>query len=179
MATAHFDTLLDRHSQFLGFVQRRIPDAAVAEDILQTAYMRALQHEGELEAHVSVVGWFYRVLRNAVIDQHRRRASEDQALAAWAKELENQPAPTIEIQEEVCICLTRVMNVMNPGYAQLLRAVDLGQQPLQDFALQHNISSSNAAVRAHRARAALRKHLIQTCGACAEHACADCTCRRS
>jgi hypothetical protein len=37
---------------------------------------------------------------------------------------------------------------------------------------------SNAAVRIHRARAAFRKHLVRTCGACAEHSCIDCTCRK-
>ena len=69
MAASSFNTLLEHRNQFLGFVQRRVQDAATAEDILQAAYIRALQHEGELQDRESVVGWFYRVLRNAVIDQ--------------------------------------------------------------------------------------------------------------
>jgi RNA polymerase sigma-70 factor (ECF subfamily) len=176
MAKAAFNTLLDHRSRFLGFVQRRVPDPAIAEDILQAAYLRALQREGELDTRESIVGWFYRVLRNAVIDQHRRRSSEDHALDQWGKELEEQTAAPPELQREVCACLTRVLDTIHPSYAALLRSVDLGEQPLQAFAAEQKISPANAAVRAHRARAALRKHLIETCGTCAEHACVDCTC---
>ena len=178
MTNTSLTSLLEHRNQFLGFVQRRVPDAATAEDILQAAYMRALQHEGELQAQESVVGWFYRVLRNAVIDRYRRRATEDKALEAWGREMETRTAPSPEARDEVCACLTRVMDAIRPEYAELLRAVDLGEQRLSDFAEENSISAGNAAVRAHRARAALRKQLIQTCGACAEHACVECTCRR-
>lgn len=177
MSNVPFNTLLEHRDQFLGFLRRRVSDPAVAEDILQAAYVRALQHEGELCSQESVVGWFYRVLRNAVIDQYRRRATENRALEEWGRELETHAVPTHETHGDVCACLTRVMDAIRPEYAELLRAVDLGEQRLRDFAQDHNISAANAAVRAHRARAALRKHLIQTCGACAEHACIDCTCR--
>ncbi len=178
MPATSFNTLLEHRSQFLGFVQRRVADAATAEDILQAAYVRALQHEGELQAHESVVGWFYRVLRNAVIDLYRRRSSEAKALEAWGREMEGQIVPGPEIQNEICACLSGVMDTIHPAYAEVLRSVDLGDQQLQEFAEEHNISASNAAVRVHRARASFRKHLVRTCGACAEHGCIDCTCRK-
>jgi len=175
MPEATLNTLLDHRSQFLGFVRRRVENPALAEDILQSAYTRALQHEGELRTQESVVAWFYRILRNAVIDHYRRRATESKALETWAQELETTPTP--DTHREVCACLTRVLDAIPPNYAQLLRAVDLNEQPLHDFARQHNLTPTNAGVRAHRARAALRKQLIRTCGACAEHACIECTCR--
>jgi RNA polymerase sigma factor (sigma-70 family) len=178
MATTSFNTLLEHRNQFLGFVQRRVQDVATAEDIVQAAYIRALQHEGELQAQESVVGWFYRVLRNAVIDQYRRRASESKALEEWGREMEGQVVPGPEIQNEICACLSRVMDTINPAYAEVLRSVDLGDQRLQEFAEEHHISACNAAVRVHRARTSFRKHLVQTCGTCAEHGCIDCTCRK-
>jgi RNA polymerase sigma-70 factor (ECF subfamily) len=178
MPETSLETLLHHRSQFLRFVQRRIPDAALAEDILQAAYMRAIEHEDKLQAQESIVGWFYRVLRNAIIDQYRRHASESRALEAWLRELETEAEPDPELCGELCACLARVIDSINPAYAEVLRAVDLGGQRLQDFAQHHNISAANAGVRVHRARAALRKHLVQTCGTCAEHACIECTCRR-
>ena len=83
MPETSLNTIFEQRKQFLGFVQRRVNDPTLAEDILQAAYMRALQHEGELERGESVAAWFYRVLRNAVIDFYRRRSSEDKALDAW------------------------------------------------------------------------------------------------
>jgi RNA polymerase sigma factor (sigma-70 family) len=178
MPQTEINTILNHRKIFLGFVQRRIANRAVAEDILQAAYMRALEREGDLQRNESVVGWFYRVLRNAVIDHYRRRSSEEKALESWSRELESAVVPTPETQREICVCLAGVLDAIRPDYADLIRAVDLGEQPLQHFARDKSISASNAGVRAHRARAALRKQLVATCGSCAEHACVNCTCRR-
>ena len=177
MPETSLTTILDHRRQFLAFVQRRVPDPALAEDILQAAYLRALRHEADLDHNESVVAWFYRVLRNAVIDFYRRRSTENKALQTWGRDLETSATLPPEAENELCACLTTVLDLIRPAYAELLRAVDLAGQPLQDFAQTQNISASNAAVRAHRARAALRRQLIKTCGACAKHACIQCTCR--
>jgi RNA polymerase sigma factor (sigma-70 family) len=177
MPETTLNTLLDHRARFLGFVRRRVENPALAEDILQSAYMRALQSNTVPGEEESIVTWFYRVLRNAVIDHYRRRATEGKALEAWAHELETTITP--QIHDEVCACLTRVLDLIAPSYADLLRNVDLNEQPLHLYANAHNLTPTNAGVRAHRARAALRKQLIKTCGACAEHACIDCTCRAS
>jgi len=71
-----------------------------------------------------------------------------------------------------------VVENLKPEYAEVIRAVDLGEQPLTEFAREHGLSASNAGVRAHRARTALKKRLVEACGSCAEHGCLDCTCRR-
>lgn len=171
-------TLLDQRGRFLAFLERRVQDAGLAEDILQSAYVRAMQREDELEAQESVVGWFYRVLRNAVIDQYRRRTTENKAMEEWGRELGSQLSLRDEDVREVCGCVVLVMEALSPDYAELLRAVEMGGQSLQEYARTHNLSASNAGVRAHRARAALRRELIRVCGACGEHACVDCGCRR-
>jgi DNA-directed RNA polymerase specialized sigma24 family protein len=56
------------HDRFLQFLRGRVGDAATAEDILQAAYVKAIQHGGELREAESSVAWFYRILRNAVTD---------------------------------------------------------------------------------------------------------------
>ena len=177
MTEVAMNTILAQRRQFLGFVERRVGDTATAEDILQSAYMRALRHENELVEGESVVAWFYRVLRNAVIDHYRRRGTESRAMDAWGQELETE-VPSHEVREEICECLGGVVRGLKPEYAEVIQAVDLGEQPLQEFAKEHKLTASNAGVRAHRARAALRKQLVKTCGSCSEHGCLNCTCRR-
>jgi len=80
MSETTLQTLLDRRAGFLAFVQRRVADPALAEDILQAAYMRALERSGGLREDDSAVAWFYSVLRNAVTDFYRRRATENLGL---------------------------------------------------------------------------------------------------
>ena len=173
--------LLDRHAVFLGFVQRRVQDRSLAEDLLQNAYVRALQHADAVRDRSAVVPWFYSILRNAIIDQARSRQSENSALERWAIELERDREGNDFSHEMthgiVCGCIEKLLPTLKTSYAEVLREVDLGGQSLTDFASQHKLTPGNAAVRAHRARAALKQELIRTCGVCSEHACLNCICK--
>ncbi|HEX4154232.1 MAG TPA: sigma-70 family RNA polymerase sigma factor [Acidobacteriaceae bacterium] len=177
------DNLLHRRASFLAFVQRRVGDRSLAEDILQSAYVRALQHGEDLRQAQSAVAWFYIVLRNAVVDHFRSRASENSALERWARELETEPhagqsaAPDEFTHALVCGCIKHLFPTLRPAYAEILREVDLAEQPLSQFAARHQLTPGNAAVRAHRARAALRRQLVRVCGACSLHACLNCSCK--
>lgn len=175
----NLQALIERHAAFLGFVQRRVQDRALAEDILQSAYVRALQRASTVRDAGAVVPWFYSVLRNAIIDNARRRRSESGALERWAAELEESREGMDFTHGIVCGCIEKLLPTLKPSYAEILREVDLGEGSLANFALQHNVTAGNAAVRAHRARAALKKELIRTCGVCCYHACLDCSCKAS
>jgi RNA polymerase sigma-70 factor (ECF subfamily) len=173
--------LLDHHAAFLGFVQRRVPDRALAEDILQSAYVRALQRADSVRDRSAVVPWFYSILRNAIIDNARSRQSENGALERWAAELEENQA-SADFSHEithgiVCGCIEKLLPTLKESYAEVLREVDLGGRPLAEFASRHKLTPGNAAVRSHRARAALKQELIRTCGVCSYHACLDCSCK--
>ncbi len=50
---------------------------------------------------------------------------------------------------------------------------------VQAFAESQRTSANNASVQLHRARKDLARRLTTVCGACAEHKCLDCTCRKS
>lgn len=175
---AALDRLLAQRREFLGFLRRRVPDLGIAEDILQTCYLRALEHYEQIESVENATAWFYRLLRNAVIDNYRRQTTKNKGLEAWAMELEHAPQPSRELEQEICSCLNDVLENLKPEYAEVLRAVDLGEQPLQEFAQEQNLTRSNAGVRAHRARTALRRELVRACGACAEHRCLNCVCKK-
>ena len=177
MTETTLNSLLDLRHKFLGFVQRRVNDPATAEDILQTAYLRSLDSAGQLRDSDSAVAWFYRILRNAIIDHYRRRASEGAGLERWIQELETEIKPDPILHDATCQCIAGALNTLTPAYASLLREVDLGDTTLTAYAHAQNITPGNAAVRAHRARTALRKQLIRCCGTCATHGCLDCTCR--
>jgi RNA polymerase sigma-70 factor (ECF subfamily) len=179
--TESLRALLDHHAVFLGFVQRRVQDRALAEDILQSAYVRALQRGDSVRDPGAIVPWFYSILRNAIIDNVRSRRSENGLLERWAAELEENQA-SADFSHEVtrgivCGCIEKLLPMLKPSYAQVLREVDLGGRSLAEFASQHKLTPGNAAVRAHRARAALKQELINTCGVCSLHACLDCNCK--
>ena len=61
--------LLENHRSFLRFLERRLGDRALAEDILQDAFTRNLD-KFEAVGEEAIVPWFYRTLRNAAIDRY-------------------------------------------------------------------------------------------------------------
>ena len=175
-AASPLQTIMAHREQFLRFLSSHVENAPAAEDILQAAYVKALEHGAEIRDHESAGAWFYRILRNAVIDHYRRRAAQNKALEAFAKELPE--AYQYELRNRACACIGDVLNDLKPEYRSAIERVDLGDATVEEFAKSEAISPNNASVRLHRARKAIAKHLKTVCGACAEHKCLDCTCRR-
>jgi RNA polymerase sigma factor (sigma-70 family) len=171
--------LLDNHRAFLRYLERRVGDRALAEDILQEAFAKVVARPEQAPADEAVVPWFYRTLRNAAIDQFRRRGAADRAYQAFARELETQEAPTSEMHAEICACVSRLASTLKPEYAEALEAIEVGDTPVKAFAEQKGLSSNNAAVRVFRAREALKKRVTESCGVCAEHGCVNCTCKQA
>jgi RNA polymerase sigma factor (sigma-70 family) len=170
-------TLLENHRVFLRYLERRVGDRALAEDILQDAFAKVVARPEQAPADEGIVPWFYRTLRNAAVDQFRRRGAADRAYEAFARELATQDAPSDDMQAEICACVSRLASTLKPEYAEALTAIEIGGTPVKVFAEQKGLSSSNAAVRVFRAREALKKRVTESCGTCAEHGCVTCTCR--
>ncbi|MGE0553663.1 MAG: sigma-70 family RNA polymerase sigma factor [Gemmatimonadales bacterium] len=168
------DRLVANHREFLRFLERRVGDRALAEDILQDAFVRGLDRLGTLRNDESAIAWFYRVLRNAVTDHYRRRATRDRTLAAFESELEAEPAG--ELRDAVCRCVGELARTLQPDYAEALELIEVQGLPVKAFAERAGISASNAGVRIFRAREALRRRVARSCGTCAEHGCLDCSC---
>lgn len=174
--TRAIDALVDAHRDFLGFLERRVGDRALAEEILQEAYVRSLDRVDALRRPESAVAWFYRLLRNAVTDHWRRTGASARALGAFAAELDATAEPPPDVQAVVCACVGRLAATLKPEYADVLQRVEIDGIAVKDYAAEAGISPNNAGVRAHRARGALRRQLALSCGTCAEHGCLDCDC---
>jgi RNA polymerase sigma-70 factor (ECF subfamily) len=168
--------IAENRRAFLSFLERRVGHRETAEDLLQEAFARSLDRV-PLEAEEGVAAWFYRVLRNGVIDHYRRRGASERALASLQKELEEAPAGSSpEERDAVCRCVTRLSETLKPEYALALRRVEVDGISVRDLASEVGITPNNAAVRLFRARETLRKRVVRWCGSCAERGCVDCTC---
>jgi RNA polymerase sigma factor (sigma-70 family) len=171
------NAVIGHREAFLRFLMSRLESPVIAGDVLQTAYLKALQHGSDLRHNEISIAWFYRILRNSVADHYRRRAAHAKALEAIAAETPDTYEQ--ELHNTVCACVCEVVADLKPEYRSAIERVDLAGVPVEEFARSEQISANNASVRLHRARRAMTKHLMTVCGACAEHKCFDCTCHRS
>src|SRR5690242_2236161 len=166
--------LVDAREQFLGYIRKRVQDPELAEDILQDSLLRAIRGAPELRDETRLLSWFYRVLQNAIVDAYRRRGVEQaHIVVAEAPEIPAEP----EDDAELCACFERLVPTLKDEYADLIQAVELGNEPPEQAARRLGITSNNLKVRRHRARQALRRKLQETCRTCAKHGCLDCACR--
>lgn len=169
--------LVEGRQQFLSFLEKRIPSKAAAEDILQAAFVRGLEKGGSVRDQESVVAWFYRVLRNAIIDHYRQTGAAGRVSEQLISHLRDHQEPDELLAGEICRCVTALLENVKPEYREAIRAVDLEDGSLADLAARAGITANNAAVRVHRAREALRKQVVTACGICATHGCLDCHCQ--
>jgi RNA polymerase sigma-70 factor (ECF subfamily) len=167
---------VENHRRFLAFLERRVESRAAAEEILQEAFVRGLGQADEIRDDERAVAWFYRLLRNAVIDHYRARGAEARGLAALARELADASAPPPEIEAALCRCFEALLPALRPEYSEILRRVDLEGGRPADFAREAGLTANNAMVRLYRARKALRADLQRSCRTCADHGCLDCSC---
>lgn len=170
------DPLIEHRAAFVGYLRKLGASEAQAEDLLQSALARGLEAWTAPPADDRLVPWFYRVLRNAFIDQARRAASAGRALDRYATEAADLAEPD-EVRR-VCGCTQRVLAALRPEYRVLVEAVDVGGQSVEAAAAAAGITANHASVRLHRARRALRERLEAACGQCATGGgrCRDCYC---
>jgi len=169
------DALVLHREKLLRYIQKRVNDPDLAEDILQEGLLKALWSAGDLRDEDRLVPWFYRIINNAIIDAYRKRDVEMRYLETYAREIELEAEP--ESQAALCECFRELFPSMKPEYAELIDRLELQPGDPGQVAQQLNIQPNNLKVRRHRARQALKQRLEETCRVCAVHGCLDCTCQ--
>ncbi|MFP2956494.1 RNA polymerase sigma factor [Myxococcus sp. 1LA] len=169
--------LLQNRRRFLAFLTPRSGSAEGAEEVLQAALLTGFESGSPLRQEESAVPWFYRLLRNALIDRYRRQEREESALREWGSARVLSTEDATELERTVCACISTLTPTLKPEYAEALRRVDLEGQSLAALVKAAGITTTNAKVRLHRARQALGRRLIQSCGpSCCRRGCVDCPC---
>ncbi len=159
------ETLLAHRQQFKSFVASRVGNNADAEDLLQNGLVKALQRADEVKDGEKAVAWFYQVLRNVIIDHVRSRNAAAKREHAWISETTTL-ADDADAERQLCACFEKLLPRLKPVHAELLRRVELQDEPVAQAAAALGITPNNASVTLHRARRELRTRLVDFCGDC-------------
>lgn len=166
--------LIQNLDAFVNFVRSRTGDAELAADIVQECLLKAIRSDTQPQDDEGTVQWFYRILRHAIIDAHRRRTTRERALTAFEEQWPDMLSPDDERQ--LCQCMMAILPGLPEGEAELLRRVDLGGESPADLAAAAGERVNTVNVRLFRARKHLRERLELVCRTCAKHGCLDCEC---
>src|SRR5689334_487581 len=149
--------------RFLSFLTRRVESRDAAEEILQAAFLKIVSKGATPGNEERVEAWFYRILRNEVIDHYRRRGVRARAIETLARSGAGDDVDQ-DLDRAICACVRDVIPTLKPEYADILRRADLEEDSLAEAAHHLGLTVNNATVRLHRARAALRERLGEVCG---------------
>ena len=177
-AAAVRHALVEGRQQILNFLRRRLGDPQAAEDVLQSFMLRAIDRSGQLRDLQALRGWLSQILATSIADHGRWNSRHRQREVAMSPG-DFDAAHTgfdQELFEAVCNCLYKLLPTLKPEYAEIVRRVDLLEQPRDAVAKDLGITPNNLTVRLHRGRKALKTRLEQMCLTCPIHGFLDCNC---
>lgn len=158
-----FDCVLgawrEHETELRRFLAGRCNDAALADDLLQDVFIKAMrQGEGFCRLD-NPRAWLFRVARTTLIDHGR--------LERPVVELDdNLPAIPPDQRDEVDAldeCLQRNLARLSAADRAIIEACDLAGRTVRDFAQAHDLGLPAAKARLLRARKRLREALVSHC----------------
>jgi RNA polymerase sigma-70 factor (ECF subfamily) len=161
------------HERLLQFVQRRVENAADAEDIVQDVFVRIHASADRLDAVDSVSGWVYRIARNVIVDHYRSQGAKrrtSNALGESAR-VEEQEAPGVTTPEdaeggpgsELANCMEPLMQQLPDHYRDAIAMTEIGGISQVEAAERTGISVSGMKSRVQRGRSKLKDLLLDCC----------------
>ena len=148
----------NHQSELKGYLIHRLADPAVAEDLLQEVFVRAMRQGERFCALDNPRAWLFQVARNALAD-HLRLAKANVPLPEDLPADEPEIAPVDALAE----CLEQVLSGLPEGDRDLLRRCDLEGMKLRDYADAHGLGLPAVKSRIQRARTRMRDAMTRTC----------------
>jgi RNA polymerase sigma-70 factor (ECF subfamily) len=150
--------IFDRFGDDLrGFLRARVGDAATADDLLQTVWLRVHQRLPSLRDHERLEAWLYQIARNAVVDHFRRQRPHDELPPDLVAEPGEPERP------DLGPALARFLDALPAEDREALRLTEYEGLTQRELAARLGISVSGAKSRVQRARARLRAQLEACC----------------
>lgn len=163
MATAGHDQLntwFHTHAdRLLGYLLRRCPDRSVAEDVLQETFLVALRRHRDVPTEPDVFPWLCGTARR-VLANHTRSARRRDALAQRVEAHTGEHVDDLGPAEvELRMALATSLRHLSDTDQELLVLVACERFSVAQIALATGSRAGTVAVRLHRARARLARHL--------------------
>ncbi|MFD3000011.1 RNA polymerase sigma factor SigZ [Pontibacter toksunensis] len=147
-------------AQLKGFVQKRVLDKDVADDILQQLYLKLYKNCEQLQEVHNLKAWLYQITRNTVYDFFREN-SRCQPLGIET-ELAVEELPE-QARHEVEALVEPLINLLPPEYAEPLRLSELEGVSQKEIAQRLGMSYSGAKSRIQRGREKLKALFLECC----------------
>jgi len=148
------------HKQLLSFIQKRVSDSSMADDILQEVFIKIHTRIDSLQENTKIKAWLFQITRNTIIDYYRKANSLKEASDELIDlEDENDPLALQDIQT----CIIPMIKSLPEDYQEALFMTELNGLSQKLLAEKLQISYSAAKSRVQRGRFLLKEALSNCC----------------
>lgn len=148
------------HKQLLSFIQKRVSDSSMADDILQEVFIKIHTRIDSLQEKNKIKAWLFQITRNTIIDYYRKANPFNEASNELTDlEDENDPVALGDIQS----CIVPMIKSLPEDYRDALFMTELNGLSQRVLAEKLHISYSAAKSRVQRGRFLLKEALSNCC----------------
>ncbi|GMT49524.1 MAG: RNA polymerase sigma factor SigZ [bacterium] len=147
------------HLKLHRFIETRVSDSFVADDILQEVFLKVHSKIDSLKDSDKLQSWIYQITRNAIIDYYRSHTP----LELPDKLISIETSPSDKARQEIVACLEPMIHCLPEPCREAIILSDIKGLTQKEIAEQAGISLSGAKSRVQRARAMLKKTLLDCC----------------
>jgi RNA polymerase sigma-70 factor (ECF subfamily) len=148
------------HSKLHRFIQSRVGDASIAEDILQEVFTRIYSRIGTIKETSKIQSWIYQITRNAIIDHYRAHKKMEKLPESLSTP---EMDPSDKTRQEITDCFVPMIERLPNHYRQALMLSEIEGLTQKEVAIRQGMSLSGAKSRIQRGRSMLKDMLLKCC----------------
>ena len=143
----------------LSYLRKHDTDPAIAEDLLQDVFLKAVCAGKRGDVPGNVAAWLYTIARNTVIDFYREKRPMDKL----PDDLVANDAEDNLAERVLAECVRPLIEQLPVIYRDTLLATDVEGQTMHSLAAEWHVSVSAIKSRASRGRKILKEKLLACC----------------
>ena len=151
---------IDYHARLHSFVQSRVGDPSLADDILQDVFIKIHKRIDTLKDTNKIQSWMYQITRNTIIDQYRSQKPMVELPTALAADEEE---PDKGARQEMASCLVPMIRSLPAHYSEALMLSEVEGLTQKEVAAMQGVSLPAAKARVQRGRAMMKDKLLDCC----------------
>jgi RNA polymerase sigma-70 factor, ECF subfamily len=144
----------------IAYLRRQVRDPAVAEDLVQQVFIKALTALKAGRVVGNLPGWLYQVARNAAIDYHREQRPQG---TTASEDTVTDVNDDDRLHQQLATCLRPIVDTLPALYRDTLVATDIEGRSLRGIAATAGLSVSAIKSRVSRGRRLLKAKLLECC----------------
>jgi RNA polymerase sigma-70 factor, ECF subfamily len=145
-------------AELRGWLRHRTNNAALADDLLQDLFLKALRQGTRFCDIQNARAWLFEVARNLLADHMRVAHNMVELPANLVAQVQD-----VDTVDTLTACLPRVLSELAPEDREAIELCDLQGMAQADFARFKGLNMSAAKSRVQRARIRLRAQMSHAC----------------